>query len=121
VWGITNPGNSVAGSVMTATLPTYVTYTGKNSGVGSLSYNDASRTVTWNAGDLLAGGSAQMAFQVSITPSTTQRGSAPTLTSNASFTGFDRFAQVQVTARADAVSTATVDDPGYNSNYASVQ
>ena len=121
VWSINNPGNAVAGGVVTATLPTYVTYTGKNSGTGSISYNESSHTITWNVGDLAAGGSAQTAFQVSITPSTTQKGTAPTLTSTASFTGFDRFAQVQVTSRTDSVTTATTGDSDYNPNNASVQ
>jgi len=121
VWSLINPGNSVAGGVVTATLPTYVTYTGKNSGIGSISYNNASRAITWNAGDLTAGGSAQIAFQVSITPSTTQKGTAPSLISAASFTGFDRFAQVSVSARTDSVTTATTGDTDYNLNNASVQ
>ena len=121
VWSLINPGNSVAGGIVTATLPTYVTYTGKSSGIGSVSYNAASRAITWNAGDLTAGGSAQIAFQVSITPSTTQKGTAPSLISAALFTGFDRFAQVSVSARTDSVTTATTGDTDYNLNNASVQ
>ena len=119
-WSVNNPGNAVAGGVVTATLPTYVTYTGKNAGVGSVSYNESSRTLTWNVGDLAAGGSAQMAVQVSFIPSTTQRGTAPNLVSAATFTGFDRFAQVQVTSRVDSVTTATA-DPGFDPNNASVR
>ncbi len=113
VWNVKDEGSAVAGGSMSATLPSYVSYTGTTTGMGSFSYDTKSRTVSWNTGDLISGASAQGAFQVSITPSTSQEGSAPALTGNASFSGYDRFAGVQVTATADPVTTETLRDPGY--------
>jgi hypothetical protein len=110
LWQLTNPGNDIANPQVSATLPSYVSYTGATSGPG-LSYDDAGRTVTWKPGDLASGASAVAAFQLSFTPSTSQEGSAPPLTSGASFTGFDRYAQVQINASAAAPTTATA-DPG---------
>ena len=113
VWNATDEGSAVAGATVTATLPDYVSYTGETSGAGTMSYDGGSRTVTWTAGNLPQGGSAQGSFQVSLTPSASQKGSAPTLTGPASFSGYDRFAGVEVTATAGAATTETTGDPGY--------
>jgi hypothetical protein len=121
VWNAQDTGSAVAGGLVTATLPSYVTYTGQTSGAGSFSYDPASRAVTWSAGDFAQGASAQGDFQVSLTPSTSQKGAAVELTSAASFSGFDRFAGVQVSATADPATTETVKDPGYVPQNAVVQ
>ena len=121
VWNAQNAGNTVANGVVSAILPSYVSYTGKTSGIGSFSYNTNSHTVTWNIGDLTQGSNVQGAFQVSLTPSTSQKGSTPQLTGSASFSGHDRFAGVQVEATADPVTTETLGDPGYISTNGTVQ
>lgn len=120
-WNVTNPGNAVAGGTVSATLPSYVTYTGKTSGAGSISYDSDARKITWTIGDIAQNGSATTAFQVSLTPSSSQKGSAPQLTGSASFSGFDRFAGIQVSASAEAVTTETRSEPGYNPTNGSVQ
>lgn len=108
-WLVQSKGSAVADATVTATLPSYVTYTESTSGAGSFSYDSASRTVTWKAGDLAAGGTAQGLFQVSLTPSTSQKGTAPELTSEVSFSGYDRFAGVQVSASASPATSQTAD------------
>jgi len=118
---VRNFGSAVAGGTVILALPNYVTYTGVTAGSGSFSYNDSSRTVSWSPGDLVQGSNAQGVFQVSITPSTSQKGNAPQLTGSASFSGFDRFAGVQVAASADPVTTETKGDPGYISSSSLVQ
>ncbi len=121
VWSAQNQGSAVAGGMVTTVLPNYVSYVGATAGAGSFSYNDASRMVSWNVGDLAQGASAQGFFKVSITPSLTQRGGAVVLTKTTSFSGYDRFAGVQVSANADQVTTETKNDPGYSPANASVQ
>ena len=121
VWTAEDKGSAVAGGTVTATLPTYIAYTGKTSGAGTFSYDSASHTVTWNTGDLAQGGSAQGVFQVSFTPSTSQKGAVAQLTSQASFSGYDRFAGVSVSADADPATTEMLRDPGYVPNDALVQ
>lgn len=121
VWNARNEGSAVAGGVVSTTLPGYVSYTGLTTDSGSFSYNEVSHTVSWNTGDLAQGASAQGAFQISFTPSTSQKGTAPPLTSAASFSGYDRFAGVQVSATADLVTTETSQDPGYMSANGTVQ
>lgn len=115
-----NSGSAVAGGTVTMTLPGYVSYTGVTSGSG-FSYNPSSRTVTWNIGDLAQGTQVQGAFQISFTPSSSQRGEAPLLTSPVSFSGYDRFAGVQISAEASPVTTETRGDPGYVSTDGIVQ
>ena len=105
VWNLQDQGSAVAGGAVTATVPSYVTYTGETSGQGSFSYDSASRTVTWNVGNLLQGGAAEGRFQVALTPSTSQKGSIIPLTSRAAFSGYDRFAGTQVSASADPAMT----------------
>jgi len=121
LWSASNKGSTVAGGRVEATLPSYISYTGKSAGAGSFSYNESSRTVSWNTGDLAQGTNAQGFFQVSLIPSSSQRGSAPVLTSAASFSGYDRFAGVQVSATADPPTTETKGDLGYIPANASVQ
>lgn len=122
LWRLSDPGNDITNTSVSATLPSYVTYTNKLSPAGaSVTYDSGSRTVTWKPGDLASGQTATAAFQVSITPSSSQAESAPTLTSGVSFTGFDRYAQVPLTASAGAVTTETTADPGYNPTNADVQ
>ncbi len=120
-WSGSGGGSAIAGATVSAVLPSYVSYTGQTSGSGSLSYDPTSRTVTWSVGDLGQGATAQAAFQVSLTPSTSQRGTAPVLVGQASFSGYDRFAGIQVTASAPALTTETTGDPGYVGTDATVQ
>lgn len=111
-------GSAVAGGTVSLILPSYVTYTGN--ATDGITYNDGSRTVTWNVGDLAQGASATGAFQISFTPSTSQRGGAPVIANSSSFSGYDRFSGANISASADAVTTATA-DPGVSAADALVQ
>lgn len=118
---VVNKGSAVAGGTVSTILPSYVSYAEQTAGSGSFSYDKNSRTVSWNVGDMGQGRSAQGAFLVSLTPSTSQRGDAPALTGSFTFSGYDRFAGVQVGAEAGAVTTETKGDPGYLSSFGPVQ
>lgn len=121
VWNVRNAGSAVAGGTVKANLPSYVSFNNTTSGNGTFSYDPGSRTVTWSVGDLGQGSNAQGVFQVSFNPSSSQKGTAPQLTTRATFSGFDRFAGVQVSAGADAITTETKGDPGYSPTWAIVQ
>ena len=113
VWDVQNEGSPVAGGVVSTILPSYVSYTDVTSGAGSFAYDKGSRKVSWNVGNLGQGASAEGAFRVSLFPSTSQKNTAPALTNGASFSGYDRFAGVQVSASANTITTETKNDPGY--------
>ncbi len=121
VWNVQNTGNAIAGGIVSAILPSYVSYTKQTAGSGVFSYDEKSRTVTWNTGDLGQNSNVQGTFQISITPSTSQKGSSPSIVGTASFSGYDRFAGVQISAKADPVTTDTSRDPGYVPGNATVQ
>jgi hypothetical protein len=115
---LTNSVNSVGGAVVSTILPSYVTYTGQQStGTGVLSYDNSTRTVTWNVGDVPAGISAKpitAAFQVSFLPSTSQINQSPILIENQTLTGTDRFTNTQVGNVASALTIENRTDPGYD-------
>ncbi len=119
LWTVKNSSNTVASSKVSATLPPYVDFVGASTaGNEQVSYDSPSRTVTWTLGDVKAGTGytlpvRQAAFQVAFTPSLSQVGSAPALTSDATFSGTDRFAQAQVAASAPAVTTRLTTDSGF--------
>jgi hypothetical protein len=120
-WNARNGGSTIADGIVSATLPNYVSYTGVTAGKGTFSYDSASRTVSWSIGNMTQGTNSEGAFQVSLIPSTSQKGSAPFLTGSPSFSGYDRFAGVQIKASADPSTTETIRDPGYTSEKATVQ
>jgi len=121
VWNVKNPGSAIADGIVTATLPSYVTYTGKTSGTGTFSYDSSSRKVSWKTSDLAQGANAVGNFQVSFLPSTSQKGSTPNLVGTASFSGYDRFAGATVSASAEPVTTETPSDTGYVRDNGTVQ
>lgn len=120
-WNARNTGSAIADGVISAALPSYVSYTGLTAGPGTFSYDSVSHTVTWNIGGIAQGASAQGEFQVSIIPSTSQKGNAPELVGTASFSGYDRFAGVQISASAGPSTTETSGDSGYVAANAIVQ
>jgi hypothetical protein len=121
---VSNTTNSVGGASATMILPSYVTFTKQISPTdGSLTYDERSRTVTWKVGDVPAGTDANplaASFQISFTPSTSQRNTAPTLVGNQTLTGTDRFTKAQVGNVAQALTTETVTDSGYQQAFGTV-
>jgi hypothetical protein len=113
LWKVQDKGSPVAGATVTAILPSYVAYAGSTAGTGTFSYDSVTHTLTWNAGDIAQGGTATGSFQVTLTPSTSQKGGVVPLTDGTSFSGYDRFAGVSIGAAADPVTTETKGDAGY--------
>lgn len=123
-WTVTNSSNTIANAAVQATLPPYVTFVQAGQGSGIV-YDQKSRTVTWSLGDVKAGtgytsASRTASFQVSLVPSTSQSGQAPALTSAASLTAQDRFAQVGVSAQSAAPTTQLQNEPGYTATMGTV-
>lgn len=119
----TNSVNAVAGASVTAKLPSYVRYTGTTvPNDGSVTYDATTRTVTWAAGDVPANGATakQMAFQVALLPSLSQRGTSPVLVSQVSYAGTDRVTKRAVEGTTYEVTTETVADPQYQSSFGQV-
>ena len=114
--------SAVADAVVSAELPSYMRFTGAVSPAdGSLAYSDATRTVRFTLGELKAGETRNVAFQVALLPSQSQRGTSPVLLYPQQLSGFDRFAQTSVGNTAGALTTAIPKDPSYTSAQANVQ
>ncbi len=112
-WTLKNSANTVANTTVQTTLPPYVNFVSAQTGSG-ITYDTASRTVTWSLGDVKAGvgytsAAEQASFQVMLIPSDSQVGTVPSLTGPTAATGQDRYAQVQVGANVDGPTTQAVD------------
>jgi hypothetical protein len=119
MWTVKNSSNTVGNGLVSATLPTYVKFVSAQAGSG-ITYNEGSRTITWNLGDIKAGtgyttASRTGAFQLELTPSGSQAGQVPVLTSAPILNGVDRFAQVQLGAQGEAATTKLIGDSGFQS------
>jgi hypothetical protein len=123
VYTLSNTGNTVAGAQITAALPAYVRFTGKTSpSDGSITYNDTTRTVSWSAGDVASGSANKTAaFQIALTPSTTQQGTSPVLLFAQQVTAVDRFTQRTISGSVPELTTQTTQDPGYGIGNGSVK
>lgn len=121
VWSIAGAGSDVSRGTVETTLPSYVTWLERSSPVGeSITYNEGSRKVTWNVGDVRAGtggvsSAREVAFQILATPSLSHVGDDLPLTSGVLFAGTDTWSASRISARADAVTTDTVTDPAFAS------
>lgn len=122
IYTLSNSGNTVSGAKVEAALPTYVRFTGATSpNDGSVTFNDTTHTVTWDAGDVSAGGTKSAAFQIGLTPSVTQSGTSPVLVNAQQVTGVDRFTSRQITGSVPALTTQLSTDPAYNPALGKVQ
>ncbi len=117
VWSLTNGSNDLTNTRVSATLPSYVKWLNAFAPQGEkISYNPIGGQVVWDALDLKAGtgfsGSPrEVSFQVSLTPSTSQINSTPSLMTEASATGDDAFAgaSIQTGSRAPLTTELRTD------------
>jgi len=109
-----NSLNGVGGAISTTVLPAYVRYTGVTSaGETSITYDESTRTVSWNIGELTPDDAKTASFQVAVLPSIAQKGTSPIVIPTQTLTGTDRFTQQLVTASASALTIQTPGDAGY--------
>ncbi len=99
--------NDASAAVMTATLPSYVTWLDGASGDGQFSYSGSSRTVTWNIGNIDANDTASGSFEVSLLPSSSQIDTTPTLVSEQQLRAEDRFTGTVIRSSASALTTGS--------------
>ena len=124
---ITNTTNKIDNASVTATLPPYVRWTGKNSPSSEkLVFNQINSTVTWNVGTINPGvglnGNAprQVGFEIGFTPSTSQIGQQPVLLGDIQLTGTDDSTGAMATSSAANVTTNVIGDTNFNETNATV-
>lgn len=103
-WSVANTLNNVSNVKVVSSLPPRVNYKNlvfpQNQDV---TFNPNTRVITWNIGNLPRGTGVssplkEMSFQVSLTPSLSEVETSPTLIEKATLTGFDDFANVDLSA-----------------------
>jgi len=111
-WNIRGTTNPIQNIHIEGTLPANVQFTGKQSVSqnGGVSFDPNTRTISWSGSRIeptLAPGSKVLgiAFEVGITPSEGQIGTAPILISNIRITGTDAVTGAFVSASGASVST----------------
>jgi hypothetical protein len=126
VWGLSNTANNISGTQVIAILPAWVRFVGPVSPPSEdLTYNPATRQVTWNVGGVpkgtgITGTDREVSFQIGFTPSLSQVGTMPTLINNATLTGHDDFAKVDVRVNKELLNTLLLDDPTFTPDGARV-
>jgi len=103
-WTVGNSVNALGNTVVTATLPNYVKFVQASSGK-NIAFDSRTSTVTWTVGDLSEHQSQTASFQIAITPSISQVGSAPPVVSNQQAKAFDRYVQDTVSGSAPDLTT----------------
>ncbi len=118
---VNNGSNAIANGVVTATLPSYVTWLNKTSGTGKFNYNDSTRTVEWQIGSLSGNTSAVGAFQVSFLPSASQIDKTPTLLNEQRLKADDNFTGTVVRGSNPALTTKLPAASGYDDKSGNVK
>jgi len=114
IWTAAETSNGVSGAKVSATLPPDVLFTGVSSPSNAdISYSSSTGSFIWNLGSLAAGATAELDFQVALTPSANQINSVPTLVGPAIIQGTDNFASVTVEASAPSLTTLIGSDPSF--------
>ncbi len=119
VWSLSNTSNNISNTQVLSSIPSWVRFIGSFSPSSEdLSYNPATREITWNAGVVgrgtgITSGSKQVSFQLELTPSLSQVGTAPTLINGTSLTARDDFANVDIKLSKPSLGTRLYNDPGF--------
>lgn len=119
VWSLSNSSNGVSRASVSAVLPSYMKWMDKVAPSSEqVTYNPVGGEIVWNAGDIEAGtgvGSPprEVAFQVSLSPSLGQVGTAPTVLGESVGQGTDLFAGIDVRSNTrPALTTKSLGDAG---------
>ncbi|MFH1367343.1 MAG: hypothetical protein ABIH38_05205 [Patescibacteria group bacterium] len=111
-WYLTNTSNELDTVTVVATLPEDIYWTGQNKSVsaGNLTFNAATRQVTWSVNKVPVGSGQILpqlfaSFEVSLTPKTADVGYIKILIDKTSLTATDSFTQASLSASADSLTT----------------
>ena len=116
IFNVGNTQGDITPATLTARLGPGVKWIGsREESSEDISYNEASNTITWDLGTLSSGsgfssGSREAAFQVALTPSTSQVGTVPNLVSSITFIGTDGETGAEVRASNSSLTTTLTSD-----------
>ncbi|MFT5849777.1 MAG: hypothetical protein ACI9H6_000596 [Patiriisocius sp.] len=110
---IENGSNALSDTVVTAVLPSYVTWKDQTSGAGAISYNPSDRSIAWTVGAVEGNAAVFAAFQVTLLPSKIQVGTAPVLVKEQRLKANDLFTGTVVRDVMSAVTSEMSIETGY--------
>lgn len=117
-WRVTNTTSDASDLTLTTTLPSHVFWTGKNISrdAGDISFNAAKRTVTWTLNKVPASTGSRLptlnaAFEVSITPTSSQIGADVVLSPSATATATDSWTGRSIEITEPTLTTDLPTDP----------
>ncbi|MEK7227354.1 MAG: hypothetical protein AAB641_00460 [Patescibacteria group bacterium] len=119
LWNVGNTQNDISDAKVTARLGPGVRWLATGSVASeNISYDQGANTVTWDMGELSSGSGfsssgREAAFQVGLTPSVSQIGTAPTLVTGIVFTGIDTSSGNTVTISSPPMTTRLTSDPSF--------
>src|SRR3989344_5765229 len=119
ILSVGNTQGDIVQANVTARLGPGVKWIGAASAASEdISYNAVSNTVTWDLGTLSSGSGfsstgREVAFQIGLTPSTSQIGTVPVLVSGITFIGQDTETGLEVRATNPPLSTRLTSDPSF--------
>ena len=117
-WEIKNYFSDAKNARVRATLPENVSLTGQilpQDELSNFSFDSASREVVWAVGDILAGTGVNgdpisLSFQISLTPTLSQKGSTAPLIGQVQISGENQFTNTIITSQDSGVNTSLPDD-----------
>ena len=119
VFSVGNTRGDLTDAKVTASLGQGVSWLGASSFTSEdISYDPASNLVTWNLGALasdtgFSSASRELAFQISLAPSLSQIGTAPSLVTGIVFSGRDTVTGEIVNINGSSLTTRLVSDPAF--------
>src|SRR3989338_7362627 len=119
VWTFVNSSNNVSEGTVSATLPSYMRWTGNISpSLERVSWNSADRTVRWDVGDIVPGvgitlPAREVSFQFGFLPSIAHVDVTPFLISEAVFGGVDEFTGRNLRSEARSLDIRLTADPQF--------
>jgi hypothetical protein len=119
-WDVKNYFSDEKNVKVKAKLPVNVSLTGKiipTDESSHFSFDSVSREIVWSAGDIPAGAGVKgdpysISFQISLKPTSSQRGYIAPLIGEAQISGENQFTNTTITAKDGAIDASLPDDSG---------
>lgn len=105
--------NDMTGTVVTTSLPQYVSWLDVTKGDGKVEFNPVSKQLKWTVGDVGANAKKTLSFQVSLLPSVTQVGRTAVVIGSQELRATDRFTGVGLRAREDDLANELSTELGF--------
>ena len=117
-----NTANNISKASVRSTLPPWINFAGKFSPSSEdLIYNSSTKEIIWNIGNIPRGTGItttgkEVSFVVTFIPSLSQVNTIPVIINDATLTGHDDFANLDIRVNKASLNTRLVNDSAFPSN-----